>query len=170
MTECISSQIGCKYNCLFCKRGKKGFTRNLSVGEILNQVLFVKKKMEANPYDIVFMGIGEPLDNYDNVIKAIRILKSRGVKEVIVKLGKEGAGYEDKGKLVAFPATPVGRRIDTTGAGDCFIAGFLYGMIQQRDISQAIKIANLTASYSIQKKGAAISFPNKSEIDWKKLE
>lgn len=110
------------------------------------------------------------LTRTENILKAIHTLKSRGVKEVIVKLGKQGAAYEGKGKLVAFPATPVEQRIDTTGAGDCFIAGFLYGMIQQRDISQAIKIANLTASYSIQKKGAAISFPNKSEIDWKKLE
>lgn len=105
-----------------------------------------------------------------DVLKGIHTLKSWGVKEVIVKLGKQGAAYEGKGKLVAFPAIPVEQRIDTTGAGDCFIAGFLYGMIQQRDISQAIKIANLTASYSIQKKGAAISFPKKSEIDWKKLE
>ena len=105
----------------------------------------------------------------EDILKAIHTLKSRGVKEVIVKLGKQGAAYENKGKLVALPATPVEQRIDTTGAGDCFIAGFLYGMIQQRDISQAIKIANLTASYSIQKKGAAISFPNKSEIDWSKL-
>jgi ribokinase len=106
----------------------------------------------------------------ENILKAIHFLKSRGVKEVIVKLGKQGAGYEDKGKLVAFPAIPVEQRVDTTGAGDCFIAGFLYGMLQQEDIAQAIRIANLTASYSIQKKGAAISFPKKSEIDWKKLE
>ena len=109
------------------------------------------------------------LTHTENVLKAIHILKSRGVKEVIVKLGKLGAGYEDKSKLVTFPAVPVEQRVDTTGAGDCFVAGFLYGMLQQEDIAQAIKIANLTASYSIQKKGAAISFPNKSEIDWKKL-
>lgn len=110
------------------------------------------------------------LTHTENILKAIHILKSRGAKEVIVKLDKDGAGYEDKGKLVAFPATPVGQRIDTTGAGDCFVAGFLYGMIQWGDIPRAIKIGNLTASYSIQKKGAAISFPKKSEIDWKKLE
>ena len=110
------------------------------------------------------------LTNTDNVLKAIRILKSRGVKEVIVKLGKQGAGYEDKGTLNLFPAVPVEQVVDTTGAGDCFIAGFLYGMLQQEDIAQAIQVANLTASYSIQKKGAAISFPKKSEIDWKKLE
>ncbi|HDP36931.1 MAG TPA: ribokinase [Candidatus Atribacteria bacterium] len=110
------------------------------------------------------------LTHTENTLKAIHILKSRGVKEVIVKLGKQGAGYEDKGTFNLFPAVPVEQVVDTTGAGDCFIAGFLHGMIQQRDIPRAIKIANLTASYSIQKKGAAISFPNKSEIDWKKLE
>ena len=110
------------------------------------------------------------LTNTENILKAIRILKSRGVKEVIVKLGKQGAGYEDKGTFNLFPAVPVEHVVDTTGAGDCFVAGFLYGMIQWEDIPRAIKIANLTASYSIQKKGAAISFPNKSEIDWKKLE
>ena len=110
------------------------------------------------------------LTNTENILKAIRILKSRGVKEVIVKLGKQGAGYEDKNIFNLFPAVPVEQVVDTTGAGDCFIAGFLYGMIQWGDIPRAIKIANLTASYSIQKKGAAISFPKKSEIDWKKLE
>lgn len=109
------------------------------------------------------------LTHTEDVLKGIHILKSRGVKEVIVKLGKRGAAYEGKGKLLSFPAVPAEQVVDTTGAGDCFIAGFLYGMIQWGDISQAIKIGNLTASYSIQKKGAAISFPNKSEIDWKKL-
>jgi len=110
------------------------------------------------------------LTHTENILKAIHILKSRGVKEVIVKLGKYGAGYEDKGTFNLFPAVPVEQVVDTTGAGDCFIAGFLYEMLQQEDIAQAIQVANLTASYSIQKKGAAISFPNKSEIDWKKLE
>jgi len=110
------------------------------------------------------------LTHTENILKAIRILKSRGVKEVIVKLGKLGAGYEGKGTFNLFPAVPVEQVVDTTGAGDCFIAGFLYEMLQQENIAQAIQVANLTASYSIQKKGAAISFPSKSEIDWKKLE
>ncbi|HER25272.1 MAG TPA: 23S rRNA (adenine(2503)-C(2))-methyltransferase RlmN [Candidatus Atribacteria bacterium] len=77
VTECISSQIGCKYNCLFCESGKKGFTRNLTVSEILNQVLWVKKEIGTDLNNIVFMGIGEPLDNYDNVVKAIGILNSK---------------------------------------------------------------------------------------------
>jgi len=110
------------------------------------------------------------LTHTEDVLKGIHILKSRGVKEIIVKLGKQGTVYEDEGKLLSFPAVPVEQVVDTTGAGDCFVAGFLHGMIQRGDIPRAIKIGNLTASYSIQKKGAAISFPKKSEIDWKKLE
>jgi len=109
------------------------------------------------------------LTHTKNILKSIHLLKSWGVKEVIVKLGKEGAGYEDKGKLITFPAMSVGKVIDTTGAGDCFLAGFLYGMIKQKDITKAIKIALMTASYSIQKKGAAISFPKQSDIDWTRL-
>jgi len=112
----------------------------------------------------------EELTHSEDVLKGIHILKSRGVKEIIVKLSKQGVVYENEGKLLSFPAVPVERVVDTTGAGDCFIAGFLYGMIQWGDIPRAIKIGNLTASCSIQKKGAAISFPKKSEIDWKKLE
>lgn len=77
ITECISSQVGCKFNCLFCESGKKGFTRNLEVSEMTNQVLFVKKNLKRFPSNIVFMGIGEPLDNYENVIKAIRIFNDK---------------------------------------------------------------------------------------------
>jgi len=110
------------------------------------------------------------LTNTENILEAINIFKSRGVKEVIVKLGKQGAGYEDNGTFNLFSALPVEKVVDTTGAGDCFIAAFLYGMIQWGDIPKAIKAANLISSYSIQEKGAAISFPIKSEIDWKKLE
>jgi len=82
VTECLSSQIGCKYDCLFCESGKKGFTRNLTVSEILNQVLFIKKEIESNLNNIVFMGIGEPLDNYDNVVKAICMLNSKDAFDI----------------------------------------------------------------------------------------
>ena len=109
------------------------------------------------------------LTQTDDILSGINMLKSKGVEEVIVKLGKGGAGYEDKGKLILFPAVPVDQVVDTTGAGDCFVAGFLYGMMQENDIVQAIKTGNLVASYSIQRKGAAKSFPRKSEINWKEM-
>ena len=72
LTLCISAQVGCKMNCDFCMPGKMGFQDNLSVNEILNQV-YSSPNSEALT-NIVFMGMGEPLDNYDNVMKAIEIL------------------------------------------------------------------------------------------------
>ena len=72
LTLCISSQVGCKMNCDFCMTGKMGFGANLSVNEILNQV-YSSPNSEALT-NIVFMGMGEPLDNYQHVIKAIEIL------------------------------------------------------------------------------------------------
>jgi 23S rRNA (adenine2503-C2)-methyltransferase len=77
LTICISTQIGCAMGCRFCFTGQGGLVRNLSAGEIVNQVLAVVR--EENPGsrlpNIVFMGMGEPLANYDNLIKSIRILQ-----------------------------------------------------------------------------------------------
>jgi 23S rRNA (adenine2503-C2)-methyltransferase len=76
-TACISTQAGCKFACEFCASGAKGFKRNLSAGEILDEVLYLKKNNRCGrPTHIVFMGTGEPLDNYDNVLKAIRTINS----------------------------------------------------------------------------------------------
>ncbi len=77
VTGCISSQVGCKFGCVFCASGALGFKRNLTVGEIIEEVLYLKDKSFDNKLThLVFMGTGEPLDNYDNVMKAIRILNS----------------------------------------------------------------------------------------------
>ena len=65
-TLCISSQVGCKMDCLFCMTGKQGFKGNLSAGEIINQVLSVEESAELT--NIVYMGMGEPLDNATNVL------------------------------------------------------------------------------------------------------
>ena len=73
-TVCISSQIGCNVDCDFCATGKMGFKRNLSVGEILEQLLIVNKNVNHKVTNIVFMGMGEPFLNYNNVIKASQIL------------------------------------------------------------------------------------------------
>ena len=75
-TVCISSQVGCKIGCSFCFTAKGGFVRNLSAGEIVAQVVAIKRKFEIAPerrVNIVYMGMGEPLDNLENVTKAVRI-------------------------------------------------------------------------------------------------
>lgn len=76
-TLCLSSQVGCKVGCSFCLTAKGGFVRNLDAGEIVYQVLAIKKDREIahnKSVNIVYMGMGEPLDNLENVTSAIRIL------------------------------------------------------------------------------------------------
>lgn len=75
-TICISSQVGCKIGCAFCLTGKSGFKRNLTAGEITSQILMIKRDnaiAENRRVNIVYMGMGEPLDNLANVSKAVRI-------------------------------------------------------------------------------------------------
>ena len=71
-TLCVSTQVGCKMGCLFCMTGKQGFQANLSCGEILNQIKSIPESDELT--NIVYMGMGEPLDNYKEVIKSLEIL------------------------------------------------------------------------------------------------
>lgn len=75
-TACVSNQVGCKMGCNFCASAKIGFIRNLTPGEIVSQVLEIEKQSGEKISNVVFMGIGEPLDNYDNVIKAIRLMNN----------------------------------------------------------------------------------------------
>ncbi len=75
-TVCLSSQIGCNVDCDFCATGKMGITRNLKVGEIIDQLIIVKNNIKTPVTNIVFMGMGEPFLNYTNVIKACHILSN----------------------------------------------------------------------------------------------
>ncbi len=75
-TICVSTQIGCKMGCKFCASTGIGFVRNLTSGEIVEQVLAVQRDQGIKISNLVFMGIGEPLDNYDNVMNAIKILNN----------------------------------------------------------------------------------------------
>ena len=74
MTLCVSSQAGCKMGCKFCATGRMGFRHNLSATEIINQVISIPERDRLT--NIVFMGMGEPLDNIDNVLRALDILTS----------------------------------------------------------------------------------------------
>ena len=73
-TVCVSSQVGCKMGCLFCMTGKQGFQGQLSAGEIVNQIRNIPEWHEVT--NIVYMGMGEPFDNLDEVLKSIEILTS----------------------------------------------------------------------------------------------
>jgi len=111
-TVCISTQVGCKVGCSFCLTAKGGFIRNLTVGEIIEQIVQLKKDNEIaenKALNIVYMGMGEPLDNYENLIKAIKIfseldglaiatrrqtISTSGISSKISKLGAENLGIQ----------------------------------------------------------------------------
>jgi len=76
-TGCISTQVGCKFGCRFCASGVSGFKRNLTCFEIIEEILVLKREaLPDNLTHLVFMGTGEPLDNYEEVLKAIKIINS----------------------------------------------------------------------------------------------
>jgi 23S rRNA (adenine2503-C2)-methyltransferase len=109
-TVCISSQVGCKVGCAFCLTAKSGFTRDLTAGEIVEQVRIIKRDngIDANRrLNIVYMGMGEPLDNMEAVVQASKVLSepdgmaispkrqtisTSGLSSKIVKLGKLNLG------------------------------------------------------------------------------
>ena len=76
LTACVSSQVGCAVNCSFCATGKRGFIRNLTYQEIVEQVLTIQRDTGLKVTNIVFMGQGEPLLNLENVLKALEIFNN----------------------------------------------------------------------------------------------
>jgi 23S rRNA (adenine2503-C2)-methyltransferase len=81
VTACVSTQAGCAMGCVFCATGQMGFTRHLRAGEIVGQVLHVHRALAARGdrlRNLVLMGMGEPLHNYDNVMQALAIVSDRG--------------------------------------------------------------------------------------------
>jgi len=101
-TVCISNQIGCKMGCNFCASAKIGFVRNMTPGEIVGQILKVQKESGEVISNVVFMGIGEPLDNYDNVIKAIRLINDpRGLNIGARHISLSTCGLVPKIKMLA---------------------------------------------------------------------
>ncbi len=75
-TICISTQVGCKMGCRFCATGKQGFTRNLTAGEMIAQIETAQKDLGVRISNIVLMGMGEPLDNFDNVMRFLDLVSS----------------------------------------------------------------------------------------------
>ncbi|MDD3905951.1 MAG: 23S rRNA (adenine(2503)-C(2))-methyltransferase RlmN [Candidatus Omnitrophica bacterium] len=131
-TVCISSQAGCKFKCDFCASASAPFARNLTSGEIAGEVMAIKAANPgANITNIVFMGIGEPFDNYENVLKAARLFNDKdafnigsrrmtistcGVVPGIERLAKEGMQIElsvslhSAGDAVRSKLMPVNKR------------------------------------------------------------
>ena len=77
LTVCFSTQVGCPMECVFCATGHEGFTRNLTIGEIVDQIYFVEEDFGRRISNVVGMGQGEPFLNYDNVLAALRIMNDK---------------------------------------------------------------------------------------------
>ncbi|MDR1415463.1 MAG: 23S rRNA (adenine(2503)-C(2))-methyltransferase RlmN [Odoribacteraceae bacterium] len=141
-TACVSTQVGCKLRCGFCATGGMGFTRDLNAGEIVDQVLLAREGMEARgmtPGNIVLMGMGEPLLNYDNVMEAVRLvtspdalgispyrvtLSTAGIPAGIRRLADDGARFHLAVSLhsatdaVRTRLMPVNRKFPLASVGD----------------------------------------------------
>lgn len=148
-TLCVSSQVGCKMNCLFCMTGKQGFQRNLTVAEIMNQILSVPQSMELT--NIVFMGMGEPMDNLDAVLKATDIItadwgfawspKRITVSTVGVKKGLQRFLAESRCQLAVSLHSPDGRRGGLVPAERSFPAAEMIEMIREYDFSHQRRLS-----------------------------
>jgi len=107
-TICVSTQVGCKVGCAFCLTAKGGFTRDLTAGEIVGQVVALKRDnnhKHNRKINIVYMGMGEPLDNLDNLAKAIEIFK-------------EEEGLAISGKRQTVSTSGLSNKIDQLGSMD----------------------------------------------------
>jgi 23S rRNA (adenine2503-C2)-methyltransferase len=84
-TACLSTQVGCALGCTFCATGRGGFTRNMTAGEIVGQFLAMEARLGKDIGNIVFMGMGEPLLNLDNVIRAVEMLNHPRMRELGIR-------------------------------------------------------------------------------------
>jgi 23S rRNA (adenine2503-C2)-methyltransferase len=108
LTLCVSTQVGCPLDCKFCATGAVGFTRNLSAGEIVDQVIQVQRNSRKRITNLVYMGMGEPMLNYENVMKSIEIINDDhglniGARHITIST----AGYVDKIRQLSDEERPV---------------------------------------------------------------
>lgn len=103
LTICLSTQVGCKFRCAFCASGRHGFRRDLAPSEITGQVIAAGRIAGREPTNYVFMGMGEPLDNWANVERAIRIMNApEGLGIAARRMTVSTAGFVDAfGRLAA---------------------------------------------------------------------
>lgn len=96
LTVCVSTQVGCRMGCRFCETARMGWRRNLRVEEIVGQVLAARRRFGDGVRNVVFMGMGEPLDNFDNVVQAVRVITDqRGLDVVMRRVTISTCGLEE---------------------------------------------------------------------------
>jgi 23S rRNA (adenine2503-C2)-methyltransferase len=102
LTLCLSTQVGCPLDCKFCATGTMGFTRNLTTGEIVDQVLQVQRQSPRRITNLVYMGMGEPMLNYESVMKSTEIITDDSALNIGTRhITISTAGYADKIRQMA---------------------------------------------------------------------
>jgi 23S rRNA (adenine2503-C2)-methyltransferase len=153
-TVCVSTQVGCAYGCKFCASGLEGWTRNLEPGEIVQQVLQVEALSGEKINNIVFMGMGEPLANYQNLLRSIEIIRAPwgigiGARHITVST----SGLAPRIRDLAEESVQIRLAISLHGATD---------EIRQRimPINRKYNVATLidACAYYCEKKGQRITF------------
>ena len=131
-TLCVSSQVGCKMNCKFCMTGKQGFTGNLTAGQIINQINSLPERDKLT--NVVMMGMGEPLDNLDEVLKALEVMTA-------------SYGYGWSPKRVTLSSVGLRKGLQRfVEESDCHLAISLHSPVpqQRRELMPADKAFSIT--------------------------
>ena len=133
-TACISTQAGCRMGCLFCKTGSMGFIKNLNVSEIIEQFLHLRNSF-GQISNIVFMGMGEPLDNFENLIKSVKIIHNKkGINMGYRKMTVSTCGIADRIMELADSEADIRLAVSLNAA----------------DPLKRIKLMPVTAKYSLE--------------------
>jgi 23S rRNA (adenine2503-C2)-methyltransferase len=151
-TLCVSSQVGCRMGCRFCRTGKMGLLRNLTTAEITGQLFTARHRLGIDIRNVVFMGMGEPLDNLDNVIQAIRVMADQRGMDIArryITVSSVGltAGID---RLARLDGTPVNLAVSLNAPTDDIRSRLM-------PVNRAIPMAALQASllrYPLAKKSA----------------
>lgn len=152
-TLCVSTQVGCPLNCAFCASGKLGFIRNLTAAEIISQIEFIYKE-EGGLNNLVFMGMGEPFLNYENTLRAIRIINDReGLNIGARKISVSTSGIPDKIREFAEENLQV-RLALSLNAADNQLRSYLMPLNRKYSLPQVL----LAIDEYIKKTGRRVSF------------
>ncbi len=151
---CISTQVGCRMGCSFCASTKEGLVRNLSSYEMAAQVYEVEKKFNVTISNIILMGSGEPLDNYDNVIKFIKIITSPKGKNISIRsITISTSGLADKIYDLADENLKVGLAISLHSSNDEYRREIM-PVAKKYSVEEIVK----AAKYFSEKNSSRITF------------
>lgn len=151
---CVSTQVGCRMGCSFCASTKEGLVRNLSPYEMVAQVYETEKKFNVRISNIILMGSGEPLDNYDNVIKFIKLITSPKGKNISIRsITISTSGLADKIYDLADENLKVGLAISLHSSNDKYRREIM-PVAKKYSVAEVVK----AAKYFSEKNSARITF------------